>query len=77
MAEPLIDEFTKQEIPASGNGVPKVMLTGSQIKNIQYAEVDGKPLFLDLYLPEKVEGSPLIVWIHGGGWKGGSKQNCL
>ena len=34
MAEPLVDEFTKQEIPASGNGVPKVMLTGSQIKNI-------------------------------------------
>lgn len=77
MAEPLIDEFTKQEIPVSGNGVPTVMLTGSQIKNIQYAEVDGKPLFLDLYLPEKVEGSPLIVWIHGGGWKGGTKEKCF
>jgi acetyl esterase/lipase len=32
---------------------------------------------LDLYLPEKPEGSPLVVWVHGGGWKSGSKQNCF
>ena len=75
--DPIFDEFTKQQIPASGNGVPEVVLTGSQIKNIQYAEVDGKPLLLDLYLPEKVEGSPLVVWIHGGGWKGGTKEKCF
>ncbi|HBP83388.1 MAG TPA: hypothetical protein DD662_12835, partial [Planctomycetaceae bacterium] len=49
MAESSIDEFTKQEIPASGKGVPKVVLSGNQVKNIQYAEVDGKPLLLDLY----------------------------
>ncbi|MFL2863520.1 MAG: alpha/beta hydrolase fold domain-containing protein [Pirellulales bacterium] len=77
MAESSIDEFTKQEIPASGKGVPKVVLSGNQVKNIQYAEVDGKPLLLDLYLPEKPEGSPLVIWVHGGGWKGGSKQNCF
>ena len=77
MAEPLIDEFTKQEIPASGKGIPEVVLAGSQVKNLQYAEVDGKPLLLDLYLPEKPEGSPLVIWVHGGGWKGGSKQNCF
>ena len=35
--DPIFDEFTKQQIPASGNGVPEVVLTGSQIKNIQYA----------------------------------------
>ena len=77
MAEPLIDEFTKQEISASGKGIPEVVLAGSQVKNLQYAEVDGKPLLLDLYLPEKPEGSPLVIWVHGGGWKGGSKQNCF
>jgi len=27
---------------------------------------------LDLYLPEKPTG-PLVVWVHGGGWRGGSK----
>ena len=77
VAEPLIDEFTKQEIPVSAKGIPEVVLEGSQVKNLQYAEVDGKPLLLDLYLPEKPEGAPLVVWVHGGGWKGGSKQNCF
>jgi acetyl esterase/lipase len=32
---------------------------------------------LDLYVPENRNGlMPLIVWIHGGGWMGGSKNNC-
>jgi acetyl esterase/lipase len=33
---------------------------------------------LDLYLPEQASGKPLpiVVWIHGGGWRGGSKSNC-
>ena len=77
MGAPFFDEFTKQQIPASGKGVPEVALSGSQVKNIQYAEVGGKPLLLDLYLPEKPEGSPLVIWVHGGGWKGGSKQSCF
>ena len=77
VAEPLIDEFTKQKIPVSAKGIPEVVLEGSQVKNLQYAEVDGKPLLLDLYLPEKPEGSPLVVWVHGGGWKSGSKQRCF
>ena len=76
-AAPFYDEFTKQQIPASGKGVLEVTLSGSQVKDIQYAEVDGNPLLLDLYLPEKPEGSPLVVWVHGGGWKGGSKQRCF
>jgi acetyl esterase/lipase len=32
---------------------------------------------LDLYVPQSSEELlPLIVWIHGGGWKGGSKDQC-
>jgi acetyl esterase/lipase len=32
---------------------------------------------LDLYVPQSSENPvPLIVWIHGGGWKGGSKDQC-
>jgi acetyl esterase/lipase len=32
---------------------------------------------LDLYVPQSIEKPlPLIVWIHGGGWKGGSKDQC-
>ena len=29
---------------------------------------------LDLYLPAQPKG-PLLVWIHGGGWRGGNKAN--
>ncbi|QOV91388.1 alpha/beta hydrolase [Humisphaera borealis] len=33
---------------------------------------------LDLYLPEKPSDKPLplLVWIHGGGWRGGTKAGC-
>ncbi|EMI45559.1 lipase/esterase [Rhodopirellula sp. SWK7] len=31
---------------------------------------------LDLYVPESSEPLPLIIWIHGGGWQGGSKDGC-
>lgn len=44
--------------------------------DLLFASVDGKDMLLDLYLPENVEGSPLIVWIHGGGWRGGNKNGC-
>lgn len=40
--------------------------------------IDGKPLLLDLYLPEKKTAAslPVVIWVHGGGWKNGSKDRC-
>lgn len=31
---------------------------------------------LDLYLPEKGEKLPLVIWIHGGAFRAGSKDRC-
>ncbi len=31
---------------------------------------------LDLYLPKTDHPLPVVVWIHGGGWRGGSKEGC-
>ncbi len=31
---------------------------------------------LDLHLPTSSERLPVIIWIHGGGWQGGSKDGC-
>lgn len=45
-------------------------------KDIEFANVDGHSLKLDLYEPAAGE-SQLLVWIHGGGWRSGSKPNCL
>ncbi|MCA9038788.1 MAG: alpha/beta hydrolase [Planctomycetaceae bacterium] len=45
------------------------------IPDVEYANVDGHSLQLDLYLPEGVEQPPLVVWIHGGGWRKGTRKN--
>jgi acetyl esterase/lipase len=53
-------------------------LTAQAQKNITYAEISSGPQLLDLYHPANAKGpAPLIIWIHGGGWKNGSKENCL
>lgn len=46
-------------------------------RNIVYAKVGDLPLRLDLYLPNvKKDHASLVVWIHGGGWRKGSKDRC-
>ena len=47
-------------------------------RDLVYKTVDGIELKLDLYIPEKISAPvPLIIWIHGGGWRNGSKETCL
>jgi acetyl esterase/lipase len=46
------------------------------LKDLEYGRASGKAMLLDLYLPEKADKPlPLIIWIHGGAWLGGSKDN--
>lgn len=47
------------------------------IPDIPYAETDNPRQMLDLMLPKEPASKPLpvIVFIHGGGWRGGSKHN--
>ncbi len=47
-------------------------------KDIAYIEGGDEAQKLDIYLPVEPSGTPLplIVHIHGGGWKGGSKFPC-
>jgi acetyl esterase/lipase len=43
-----------------------------------YGEVIGyRPLELDLYLPGADEPAPVIVHVHGGGWRRGSRRHPL
>ncbi len=47
------------------------------LRDLEYARVGHRPLLLDLYLPEAATGKlPVVVWIHGGGWRAGSKERC-
>ncbi len=48
------------------------------VKDLEYAVVSGHSLKLDLFLPANVQATqpcPLIVWVHGGAWRSGSKAD--
>jgi acetyl esterase/lipase len=49
-----------------------------EIKNIEYKNIDGKSLQLDIYKPKGLtDKKPLLVFIHGGGWKSGNRSDYL
>jgi len=44
--------------------------------DLVYARAGGKDLLLDLHLPEEFQGRlPVILWVHGGGWRAGNKRS--
>lgn len=49
------------------------------IRDIEFANVDGLSLKLDLYRPfdwADYVSTPVVIWVHGGGWKQGSRERC-
>ncbi len=43
-------------------------------RDVEYANPDGKPLRLDIYMAEDQSSpAPAVIWLHGGGWQGGDK----
>lgn len=66
-----IPTFAAQN-PAVPHELPKDART---IRDIAYVPGGGNDQKLDLYLPATGTNWPLIVWIHGGGWTEGSKEN--
>lgn len=61
-----LSAFDGQFVMASGPGI--------QLE-IPYATVQETELKLDFYPSENGGISPLIVWVHGGAWRGGSKNS--
>lgn len=59
--------------PPRPNSPPQFRGNLIEHRDVEYANVDGSSLLLDLYLPRNVKNPPLVVWIHGGGWRGGNK----
>jgi acetyl esterase/lipase len=43
--------------------------------DIEYARVGDLSLKLDLYMSQRKARAPLIVWVHGGAWRSGSKKS--
>jgi acetyl esterase/lipase len=45
--------------------------------NLEYARVGSQSLTLDIYTPANGPAKlPVLIWIHGGSWKSGSKDFC-
>ena len=46
------------------------------LKDLEYGRADGRAMLLDVYLPQKGQKPlPLVIWIHGGAWMSGSKDD--
>jgi acetyl esterase/lipase len=48
---------------------------GEVRRDIDYARVGDETLKLDLHIPNGKIRAPLIVWVHGGAWRSGSKSD--
>ena len=60
------------------NRAPEIPEDIEEIKDIEYKNVEGKSLKLDIYRSVNVtQPVPLLVFIHGGGWKGGERSDYL
>lgn len=47
---------------------------GNVTRDIEFAKVGDLSLKLDLHLPDK-QTAPLIVYVHGGAWRGGTRDS--
>ena len=60
-------------INAANVAVPEPI---TEMKGIEYGNVNGRALQLDLYLPKTApKPAPCILFIHGGAWKGGHRED--
>ncbi|MCH2258279.1 MAG: alpha/beta hydrolase [Alteromonas sp.] len=68
----------KREIESEKAETPYANLGDIKPQSIVYKTVNGKDLALDLYMPTPLGTAPtLAVWVHGGAWMRGSKNETL
>ena len=65
---------------AQRRGATEAMNVGEGVtvhRDIAYVTDGHERQKLDLYIPEDGENLPLIIWIHGGAWRGGNKTHYV
>jgi acetyl esterase/lipase len=61
--------------PAVARGRPVEIADAAVQRDLVYKRINGRALTLDLYCPQKAASPlPVILWIHGGGWSHGRKE---
>lgn len=65
-------------LPLIGNAQPATLPENTRaLRDLSYVSGGHEQQRLDLFIPEKATSpTPLIVWIHGGGWASGDKSDC-
>ncbi len=75
------ETFLRRRVPAAGDvpREPRVPESVRAARDLPYAGTDHPRQRLDLYLPREPRSDklPLIVFIHGGGWRNGDKTGGL
>ena len=56
---------------------PKVPEGVTVYRDVAYVPEGHERQKLDLYIPEMGEDLPLIIWVHGGAWRGGDKTHTI
>jgi acetyl esterase/lipase len=70
-ASPTIDSAAAQ----TARGRPPIPEGTKTFRDVKYGP-DAERNLLDVYVPADAKGPlPLVVWIHGGGWRNGAKGN--
>lgn len=47
------------------------------VRDVTYRTIDAKPLKLDFYVPYDRTPGPTVLYIHGGGWENGNKEQYI
>ncbi len=60
------------------NKTPDIPENVEAFKNVEYKNLNGSSLQMDFYRPKGMtKPAPLLVFIHGGGWRGGDRADYL
>jgi acetyl esterase/lipase len=63
---------------AAGAWAPPVAGDVLRMSDVEYGRVGNRPLLLDLYqlrdAPAGAKPRPVVIWVHGGAWRAGSKN---
>ena len=48
-------------------------------RDVEYGKGGGRPLKMHILRPKTLPENPMpvVVWIHGGGWRGGNKDSGI
>lgn len=49
--------------------------SGQNYLNLSYGKTVERDLKLDIYMPDGVKNPVMVVWVHGGAWHSGFKEN--